>query len=151
MNDNKKTNAQLIEELAAAKREIAGLKGKSKQNELDERIHMLLGNIPDFAIVHYDREMRYIMMDGPELGAIGFNKSNIGKTLHESHSQDIVKIFEPIYREVLNGNTFNFEIGHEGKIFSERILPARDDTGFIAGGIIIATNISDKIRKDNQR
>lgn len=150
MNDNKKTNAQLIEELAAAKREIAGLKGKSKQNELDERIHMLLGNIPDFAIVHYDREMRYIMMDGPELGAIGFNKSNIGKTLHESHSQDIVKIFEPIYREVLNGNTFNFEIGHEGKIFSERILPARDDTGFIAGGIIIATNISDKIRKDNQ-
>jgi PAS domain S-box-containing protein len=153
MNDSKKTKAQLIEELSALRQELEDVKSDSSASpdkNPDELLHLLLSALPGSAIAFFDREMRYLVIDGPEIKAVGFKRENVGRTLQECHSDEIIKIFEPIYHEVLNGNTFHFELGHDGKIFSEKIVPALDSSGYITGGIVIVTNISEKIRKDNQ-
>lgn len=106
----------------------------------------LARNLPDTAVILFDHDMRYLLVEGSVLAKFGFSKENAeGKTLQEIVSPETVELFATYYQRALDGETVEFERQTEqGLIYSAQIIPIRDDTHKIMAGLITIHDISER-------
>jgi PAS domain S-box-containing protein len=104
----------------------------------------LAQNLPDTSVILFDRDMRYLLVEGNFLEKMGYSKEKAeGKTLQEVVAPKISEVLAPYYQRALAGETVEFERQVEnGMIYSAQILPIRDDTNTIIAGLIILQEIS---------
>jgi PAS domain S-box-containing protein len=120
----------------------------------EELYRTLAKNIPNGAVLLFDRELRYLIAEGGELATIGLSKESVeGKTLWATFAPGICEAFEPAYRAALAGETRIFEFCFANQVYLVYILPVTNENGQISVGMMMAQNITDlkQAQKDLQR
>jgi PAS domain S-box-containing protein len=103
----------------------------------------LLRNFPNSAIIVCDRQLRFVLVDGPELAATGFSKESMeGRTIYEALPADFAKLVEGNMRRVLGGEEFSAELPFGDRIYLYNYVPIRGNDGLVLYGVIVATNVT---------
>jgi PAS domain S-box-containing protein len=119
-------------------------------NESEKRYRFLIASLPDTAILLFDHELRYLVAGGVELERAGFDKLRVeGHTLSEAFPPQVVEMFAPMYQKALAGESFSFEHEYNGQTYHQAIVPLRDESGKIYAGMVMAHNITGKVKMEN--
>ncbi|MBZ0316689.1 MAG: PAS domain S-box protein [Anaerolineae bacterium] len=117
----------------------------------EKRYRQTVENAPNSSIVIYDQDMRYVLIDGPELKTVNLKKEEVeGKTLYEALPPDFVKLVEPDMRAALEGKQFTSELTNMGLTFFYQYVPLRDETGQVTMAMILAQNITERRRLEDE-
>lgn len=132
-------------------REEVELLDKFAQRDELESYRLLASNLPNCAMILFDRDMRYIIADGVALEAAGYKPEFfLGKTLHEA-LPDFVQTLEPIYKRALNGEMHDATVySTTGGIYESTVIPVKDKDGEIQGGMLFILDISDRHEQLNK-
>ncbi|MEG5057097.1 PAS domain S-box protein [Microcoleus sp. A2-C5] len=114
--------------------------------EKSEQLYRTMAsNFPNGAVMLFDKEMRYTLVEGTELAAVGLSKELMeGKTIWEVFEPDFCSIFEPNYRAALAGETVVSEFTYGDRIYLGYTLPVRNKRQEISGGLLMAQNITER-------
>ncbi|MEG4534645.1 PAS domain S-box protein [Microcoleus sp. D2_18a_D3] len=103
----------------------------------------MASNFPNGAVMLFDREMRYTLVEGTELAAVGLSKELMeGKTIWEVFEPDFCAAVEPNYRAALAGETVVTEFIYSDRIYLGYTLPVRNERQEIIGGLLMTQNIT---------
>ncbi len=117
----------------------------------EELYRLLAQNLPNAAIILFDRNLRFTLADGKGLAHSGLTKEMLeGRTLWEVFPPDFSEILEPHYRAALAGQTRVFEMEIAGVTFSTHSMPVRNDAGDIFAGMIVAEDITERRRAEQE-
>jgi PAS domain S-box-containing protein len=114
--------------------------------EKSEQLYrMMASNIPNGAVMLFDKEMRYTLVEGTELAAVGLSKELMeGKTIWEVFPVDFCAAVEPNYLAALAGETVITEFTYGDRIYLGYTLPVRNKRQEISGGLLMAQNITER-------
>src|SRR5207237_3327211 len=95
-------------------------------------------NIPSGAVGLFDRELRYIVVDGAGvLDAAGvFKEALVGKTIGEVLPADTWARREPLCRGALDGRTANGEVPSRGRVYFVHTPPIPGAHGEVSMGMV---------------
>jgi PAS domain S-box-containing protein len=113
-----------------------------------QRTHKLYrtmaANIPNSAIFMFDRQLRFILVEGDNLNKDGINKSKmVGKTFREIFSEASANILEQYFTASLLGVESSIELEENGKHYVYYFLPVRAENNQIMSGIALSVNITE--------
>ncbi len=113
----------------------------------ERRYRWLAENLPESVVLLFDRDLRFVLVDGPEVTRSGYSKSYMeGKTLFEAVSPEFAQAVEPNMRAVLDGKIFSAEVPFDDQMYLYNYAPLRDDQGVILYGLIVGQNITARKR-----
>ena len=128
----------------------------SKESDLDrsqliaalkksqEMYRTLIRNYPNGSVYLFDRDLRYILVDGQGLALAGLDKAELeGKTLSQVTSPEDLPLFETKYRAALAGSENTFEYKYQDRIYSVTLTPVKNDLGEIFAGMAVAQDITE--------
>ncbi len=117
----------------------------------EDSYRSLVENIPNSAIVLFDRDLRFVLVDGPETERTGLTKDRlVGRTLYETFPPEYIAMFEPNMRAVINGVSFDAELPYGDLIFHYTYVPLRDPDGAVEFGMILAQNVTDRRKAEEE-
>ncbi len=136
-------NNQLEQQVAARTAELSqALAGLAESAAL---YRTLAKNFPNGAVVLFDFNLRYLLVEGEELLSIGLSHQEmIGKTIWEVLPEETCAILEPTYRKALAGETTVTEIPYKNYIYSRYALPVKNEQGEIFAGMVMTQNITER-------
>jgi PAS domain S-box-containing protein len=103
----------------------------------------LTNNLPISAVFMFDRDLRYILAEGPAIAAAGLDKNAyIGKTLADVFPPEIAERDTPILREALAGKTTIVEVPFNDFYYQVQTLPVYNDADEIIGGMVLTQDIT---------
>src|ERR671931_52129 len=109
-------------------------------------------NIPSGAVGLFDRELRYIVVDGAGvLDAAGVSKEAlVGKTIGEVLPAETWRLLKPLCRGALDGRMANGEVPSRGRIYFVHTLPIPDENGRVSMGMVMALDITARKRAEEE-
>ncbi len=111
--------------------------------ESESRYRALVSNLPDSAVLLFDREHRYLVAGGGEIEKLGLKKEQIeGRALKEVFPPELAKMFAPLYQKALEGSSSALNYQHESKQYEVNVSPLRNEQGETYAGMVIARNIT---------
>ncbi len=124
-------------------------KFSSIKHEL-ETYRLLTHNLPGSAVILFDRDMRYLVCDGPALSEAGYkNEDFLGKTLHEAIPQ-AADTLEPIYQRALDGEAHEAIIhGQRGGMYKSAVVPLINEDGHVQGGMLFIIEVTEHYKSIN--
>jgi PAS domain S-box-containing protein len=100
-------------------------------------------NFPNGGITLYDRDLRYLLVDGPGIADWGLTKAEIeGKTLKEILPPELSDLMLPHYQNALAGETNVFDIDLGEMTYRLQTLPIRNEQGDVMMGMSMGQNIT---------
>ncbi|MDJ0754520.1 MAG: PAS domain-containing protein [Ardenticatenaceae bacterium] len=116
----------------------------------EERYSQLVNKLPGSAIILFDHDLRFVLVDGPEIKNVNFSKEDFeGKTLFEvGLPPEFVAMAEPNMRAVLSGKSFSAELTFLEHVHTYFYAPLYDPHGRVEYGLILAQNITDLKRSE---
>jgi PAS domain S-box-containing protein len=124
-------------------------KAKAELRESEERYRMLVSNFPDSVVLVYDRDLRFILADGPEIERTGFSKKRLeGRTLYEALDPAFASQVEPLMRQTLAGVSFSATVPYGPLHYLYSYVPLRSSSGDVIYGMIIGQNITDRVTSE---
>jgi PAS domain S-box-containing protein len=131
-------------------RDVSVLRASIDSLRLAEaRYRLLVRNLPNCGIALCDRDMRLVLVDGPEVESAGFSKIGMeGRTIYETLPPDFANLVESNLRRVLGGEEFSVEQGFGDNFHRYHYVPIRDDGGEIVYALILAVNVSERRRAE---
>lgn len=103
----------------------------------------MASNFPNGAVMLFDQEMRYTLVEGTELAAVGLSKELMeGKTIWEVFEADFCSAVEPNYRAALAGETVVTEFTYGDRVYLGYTLPVKNERQEIIGGLLMTQNIT---------
>jgi PAS domain S-box-containing protein len=140
--------------------ETAGFSGSATEFDItdDDRIRLiasleksqemyrtLIKHYPNGSVFLFDRDLRYTLVDGQGLAAVGLSKEQLeGKTLWEVSPPEDWSLFETKYRAALAGKETTFEYKYRERIYSKTIAPVKNDREEIFAGMVVTQDITEK-------
>ncbi len=107
----------------------------------------LAHNIPDSAVALFDKDLRFLLVDGKAVGVAGPPRELVeGRTIWEAFPQEVCQLIEPIYRSTLAGNETTLETPFGDRLFESQYVPIRDDDGNIFAGMVMSLDITERKR-----
>ena len=111
--------------------------------QAEEGYRLLVRSIPDSAVILCDRDLRFVLVDGPEVSATGFSKETMqGRTIHEALPAEFAALVEGNLRRTLAGETFSAELPFGDRWYRYNYVPIRDDAGQVVSALILALNVT---------
>lgn len=111
----------------------------------EELYRTLARNFPNGAIFLFDSDLRYTLVEGTELNAVGLSKNDIeGKTLPEVFGTEIAERIAPFHYDALRGNSSIFEETYENRIYLGHCIPVRNEHGQVFAGLCMTQNITER-------
>lgn len=102
-------------------------------------------NLPNFALMLFDHDLRYSIATGILLRRLGFSKRDMeGHTLRETVSEEIAEWLEPAYQAALRGQEVTLERLIGDIIVSIQCLPVRNEIGEVTAGMVLAEDVTDR-------
>ena len=140
--------------------ENAGFSGSATEFDItdDDRIRLiasleksqemyrtLIKHYPNGSVFLFDRDLRYTLVDGQGLAAVGLSKEQLeGKTLWEVSPPEDWSLFDTKYRAALAGKENTFEYKYRERIYSITIVPVKNDREEIFAGMVVTQDITEK-------
>jgi PAS domain S-box-containing protein len=101
-------------------------------------------NFPKGAIYVFDRDMRFLIVEGQGLEPIGWSKTALEGTTVQELDKETAEILEPRYRRVLAGETQAYETTYRGRTMLSRYVPLRDGRGNVELGMVVSQDITER-------
>ncbi len=109
---------------------------KLRRSELLHR--RLVANLPDTAVLLYDRDLRITIADGGRLRELGVSPSDIeGRELEEVLPPDLREVWVGECRSALDAPPRRHEVNREGRSYVVHLLPIGDGETVFAGMAMI--------------
>ncbi|MEI9949250.1 MAG: PAS domain S-box protein [Pseudomonadota bacterium] len=125
--------------------ERAQVEEELRQSE--QRYRLLVENLPGSATMLFDRDLRFLLVDGPEITANGFSRQAlVGLTPAECLPPEFVAAIEPNMRAVLEGKRFSAEVSFGEVRYLSEYVPLRNDADEVVSGLILAQNVTERYR-----
>ncbi len=106
----------------------------------------LAANFPNGVLLLFDHNFCYLLAEGKGLAEVGMEKEAIeGKTLWEVFDAEICALVAPKYQEALAGEESTLEVPYQDGIYWLHILPVRDESQNIFGGMVLVQNITERM------
>ncbi|MEI6775508.1 MAG: STAS domain-containing protein [Chloroflexales bacterium] len=107
-------------------------------------LNTLLQNLPDTFALYFDKDFRYIEVQGGGLERDGITprESVLGRTLWEAMPSLMIQAVEPGYRAVFAGERSQVDLPYDGNIYEITMAPARDGSGSIVAGISVIRDVT---------
>ena len=100
-------------------------------------------NFPNGTINVFDRELKYLFVEGLELQELGLTKEKlIGSSYLDKISQKIRPTIEKELTEVFSGKSKDFELDHLGQIYRINAVPMTSPSGEIDKILVVEENIT---------
>lgn len=113
----------------------------------EERYFGLVQNLPRSAIVLCDRDLRMVLVDGPELETAGYSKAGMeGKLVFEALAPAVAEISARHMRRALDGEHVLTEVPVGDLWYSCHYLPIRSEAGDIPYVMALAVNVTEERR-----
>jgi two-component system, sensor histidine kinase and response regulator len=112
----------------------------------EELYRTLVQNMPDSAVILYDHDLRFILVDGHEVDRSGYSKTEMeGRTLHEALPPEFAQMVEPNMLAALDGQAFAAELPWgEDQFYLYTYVPIANDAGEITKAMILSQNITER-------
>jgi PAS domain-containing protein len=107
-------------------------------------LEALLLRFPNGTLNIYDRDLRYLLVGGEGLEAVGLTATYLqGKTLHELFPPAFVALVEPWYRRAFGGQRVRFEVLLFGRDYHISAAPFQHDRfGTVTSIIVVAQELT---------
>lgn len=111
-----------------------------------EALHRAMAaNLPNGAAFVVDRDLRYRLAEGQALEAAGLTPSDLeGKTLYEALPNELADRYEPHYRQVLEGGSFQWEHESHGRHYLTHGVPIPTASGKIDSALAVSYDITER-------
>ncbi|MCS6836509.1 MAG: GAF domain-containing protein [Anaerolineae bacterium] len=120
--------------------------------ESENRLAAIASNFPNGALVMYDHNFRYLLVDGAGLEEAGLSKEGMeGKTIYEVFPPEVAEIVKMTYEAALRGQETRREIPFRDLIYETVNVPVRDEQGNIIAGLTITQNITARRRAEEEQ
>ncbi len=120
-----------------------------EQVQQSQRLYRtLIRNLPDMSVLLFDRDLHYLVAEGPYLYEIGYEHLE-GRTLYDAMPAHVIKELEPFYHAALRGEVSNYVHESEQLCYHASFLPIYNDAGAIIAGMVVARDISAQRRAEN--
>jgi PAS domain S-box-containing protein len=116
-------------------------------------LRSLLKPLPAIALLVYDQELRCVNAEGALLGEMVALANRGGLTMYEvlptlaDHSAQWSQ-YEPFFRSALLGQDLSFNIRGAERQFLVNVVPVRDDSGAIHGGMIVLQDVTEQYQME---
>lgn len=117
---------------------------KERLYESEQLYREIARNLPKAAMFIFDKEMKYILAEGPLVGIISKPKAEIeGKAIRETIRESESERIESVYRKILEGESSETEQSFFGRSLKVYHIPIRNDHNEIIYGMVMIVDISD--------
>ena len=125
--------------------DITAIKETKEELRISEQLYREIArNLPKAAMFLFDKDLKYILAEGPLVGVVSKSKKDIeGKTVLETIRESERDNVEKIYRGILAGDNSETEQTYAGRSLKVYHLPIRDEAGDIIYGMVMVFDISD--------
>lgn len=113
-----------------------------------EGLHRALArNLPNGAVLLFDRDLRFQLAEGVALEAQGYSKDlMIGHTIWEVLPPDLCADLVPHYRSALAGRKNSIESEYSGRFYLVHFVPVKNEQGEIFAGMAVSLDITEQKR-----
>jgi PAS domain S-box-containing protein len=132
--------------------DITEIKSTEERVKRSEQLYrQIASNVPNSAILIFDKELRFVLAEGALIGVISPPKHKVeGKTVSEFINDNTLSDREIKYKSVLNGERLAEQFEEGGRSLLRNVLPIKDDEGNIIYGMIIILEITDLKMAQNE-
>ena len=135
-----------------------GQRPRDASSSAEDQYRALVRSFPKSAVILFDHDLRFLLVDGPEVTATGNSKERMeGRTAYEVLPPEFLALVEQNMRRVLRGEEYSAELPYEDRYYLYNYVPVRDDHERVAYGLIVATNVTERrameaaLRKSEER
>ena len=122
---------------------------EEKLRESEERLKILVRNLPGGAVFIVDRDFRYLLAEGEALAAVGLKSEDlVGKTISEAIPPGNAEEYQKMYEKALAGESFKYEHHSHGRAFVTHGTPLRLANGKINAAHAVSYDISDRVKAE---
>ena len=122
---------------------LAGARDELRANR--ELYRTLAQNLPKSAVLLYDHDLRFLVVEGSALKQIGYSKAMLeGKNLQDVFDPRTTPAIETDYYAALKGEEIIRERVINGQIYRSHHLPVRNESGLITAGMMLLQNITEQ-------
>jgi PAS domain S-box-containing protein len=126
-----------------------GLRPDGDENRRAMALAALQG-MPEASVALFDRELRYVLVAGQAVSTEGFDAPALeGRLISDVLPPERWAMWEPIYRAALNGESKSLEVAGPDGQRSYRIDVGPWGDGEIAGGLVVARDITERKRLES--
>ncbi|WP_372912635.1 ATP-binding protein [Salinigranum sp.] len=125
---------------------------------VDRRYRTLAENLPNGAVALYDRDLRYLVVEGTAFDALPVDRVHLeGERFGDAHSPAYVERYGSLYRAALDGERSEFEFTYAGRTYRGHTVPVRDRTGAVVAGMALTQDVTDareqraRLERQNER
>jgi PAS domain S-box-containing protein len=125
---------------------------ESKLRRTEYIYKLLATNLPNLSLLLFDKNLKFILADGPFLKRSGFDKEKVeGKFAVEIIGEDRYPLFEGHYKGALEGRSVSFNgYSAAGFYYHTQIVPTYNRLGEITGGMVVTEDISEKHKVESE-
>lgn len=111
----------------------------------EARYRQLAVNLPHTTVFIVDRDLRFVLVEGADLVAEGYDPRRMeGKLLEDTVPPAVFAHVEPYYRAAVEGKESSFDSvsAGTGRIFQVRARPLRDEADAIVGAMVLSEDVT---------
>jgi PAS domain S-box-containing protein len=122
-------------------------RAEAELRKSEELYRTLAHNFPNGAVILFDSDLRYTLVDGAGVAEIGLSPEGMeGKTIWDIFPPETCAQLEPQYRAALAGATLMEEMPFNERIYAVHVLPVKNQRGEIFAGMVMTQDISERVR-----
>ena len=127
------------------------LRHNRKLEESEALYRTLADSFPGGSVLLFDRDLRYRIAGGEALEAVGLRREELeGKTVWEALPPAVAEVVADQYRTALAGEDIKAEAPFRDRVLYTQNVPVRDDRGEIIAGMVIALDITERKRTEEE-
>ncbi len=117
---------------------------KEELRKSEQLYHEIARHLPKAAMFIFDKNLRFILAEGPLVGIVSKKKNEIeGKTVFETIRESEHERAGKIYRGILAGESSESDQDLNGRSLKVYHIPIRDEHGQVIYGMVMVFDISD--------
>ncbi len=134
---------------SAADMQLALEEAKEEQRRAAQLYETVAWNLPNAAVHVMDRHFRYIFSGGGVQARLGLSHEGLlGKTIYDVLPPEALRIVEPHYRRVLQGQTVSYEAEMGGFVFQVTAVPLKGSGSEIERILVLSVDVTERKRAE---